>query len=97
MKWKPGHFIHNVCWDIISNTFASASKRVALTPGVLAILWPTAAKMLQFGMTSTWREFSQNRVEINEEEQQNKVHSIMPFINGQEYIRELIIISLTNA
>lgn len=36
-------------------TFASALKRVALTPGVLAIFWPTAAKMLQFGITATWK------------------------------------------
>lgn len=34
-------------------TFASAVKSVALTPGVLAIFWPTAAKMLQFRMTAT--------------------------------------------
>jgi len=34
-------------------TFANASKRVALTPGVLAIFWPTAAKILQFGRTAT--------------------------------------------
>jgi hypothetical protein len=32
---------------------ARAVKRVALTPGVLAIRWPTAAKMLQFFTTST--------------------------------------------
>ena len=34
-------------------TFASALKRVALTPGVLAIFWPTAAKMLQLGTIAT--------------------------------------------
>jgi hypothetical protein len=34
-------------------TLAKALKRVALTPGVLAIFWPTAAKILQFGMTAT--------------------------------------------
>jgi len=34
-------------------TFANASKRVALTPGVLAIFWPTAAKILQFGSMAT--------------------------------------------
>jgi hypothetical protein len=31
----------------MQNTLASASKRVALTPGVLAILRPTVARMLQ--------------------------------------------------
>lgn len=36
------------------STFARALKRVALTPGVLAIFWPTAANMLQLGMTATW-------------------------------------------
>lgn len=39
----------------VQNTLASASKRVALTPGVLAILRPTAARMLQLWMTSTWK------------------------------------------
>lgn len=35
------------------DTLARAVKRVALTPGVLAIRCPTAAKMLQFFTTST--------------------------------------------
>lgn len=34
-------------------TLANALNREALTPGVLAIFWPTAAKMLQFGITAT--------------------------------------------
>lgn len=33
-------------------TFASALKSDALTPGVLAIFWPTVAKILQFGITA---------------------------------------------
>lgn len=43
-----------------ANTFANASKRVALTPGVLAIFWPTAAKILQFEITSTCEELYVN-------------------------------------
>jgi hypothetical protein len=38
------------------NTFANASKRIALTPGVLAILSPTAARMLHPLITSIWNE-----------------------------------------
>jgi hypothetical protein len=37
-----------------TQTLARAVKRVALTPGVLAIRWPTAASIQQFLTTSTY-------------------------------------------